>query len=802
MKQKQFAISDYVTFNEQGRALCPSCQLVKGSNYRKLNLSLLDSGAYHCHRGCTTDEIRAALGVVKEQIVPTALAKSPSSITISPQKVREAHDQLMSRESSKAKEWLTQRGITEEMISHYRLGVARSKVTDEETKKTHWFPSISIPIPANADRTAYYQKKRVAPWTPETEMPNGYKRWSQYGIPATVWFTHKPENAYRTFLCEGEWDAMLLGYLAHKANRTDVAIATFTCGCCTVPQLAELEQMPGTVYIFYDRNDTPTERGTIPAEEGIKKVAKALDGRARVAMVPMPKDCQVAGWDVSDAINHGYTLDDFDAALEQAKEISIEVVKHENPLRSRLMTNAQLIDSAPDYVEWLVQDLLPANELILLAAGPRAGKSLLAMLLAKTVAMGEAFLDRPVIQGSVLYVRCEDAPVKIKQRQMAQGWPKDCPVYWLDRFKLSQTKQLKELAEELDVRLIVLDTLSRIRDDGTTESSAEMSRVIEPLQELAEDLNCSIVLVHHTGKVSVDNAGTIDVFDTIRGSSAIRATCRGSIVLAADSDYYRLCAENGYGKIDLKIRIDLTTLEWKLIGRWTEQVSSDLKTTVLDYFAQVGEATLEQIFEATQIPKSSLYKTLSRLVRDQMITKAGHRRQVLYKRSIGLIGQYYTLSDSSNADIGSAIDTYQTKNLFLFSNAESEQNSKSEHTTHAKDDNFPASAHFPEEGKNPLYCPMSVSNADGVSVSSSDNSSDKPDLSDEGTLSVQSDHHFHVGDRVEILTGQFAGRIVFVKGFTESGQVSVKSAMWIVTQEYSPSALRLLKKGGVSDANG
>ena len=201
-----------------------------------------------------------------------------------------------------------------------------------------------------------------------------------------------------------------------------------------------------------------------------------------------------------------------------------------NPFRARLVSNDTLLDRAPDYTEWLVPDLLPANELFLLAASPRAGKSLIAMALAHSVASGQKFLDRPVTEGSVLYISCEDSETKIKEREIAQGWRRGLPVYWLDRFKLSELGQLRAIAEDIEPRLIVLDTLSRIRDDGISESSAEMSRCLEPLQEMAEELNCCILLIHHTGKVKLENADKIDVFETIRGSSAIRAVCRGTLV--------------------------------------------------------------------------------------------------------------------------------------------------------------------------------------------------------------------------------------------------------------------------------
>ena len=116
------------------------------------------------------------------------------------------------------------------------------------------------PIP-NHDGTAYYQKKRVAPWIESSEQLDGYQPWVQKGIPAKVWFTWKPAEAAETYLCEGEWDAMILGWQMRKADKP-IAVACFTCGCSTVPPTDQLDLLPGTVSIFYDRNDKPTKHGT------------------------------------------------------------------------------------------------------------------------------------------------------------------------------------------------------------------------------------------------------------------------------------------------------------------------------------------------------------------------------------------------------------------------------------------------------------------------------------------------------------------------------------------------------------
>jgi hypothetical protein len=479
--KQHFQIRDYVTFNEQGRAVCPSCQQSKGSGYRKLNLSVLESGAYKCHRGCTPEEIRAALGAEKPHVIPTALATptKTANVTISPQKKMEAHNALLDSDGD-AKRWLQDRGITDEIIQWFHLGVARAKVGKQPFRHV-W--SISIPIPANSDGTSYYQKKRVLPWLSEAqlqqelgELYSEYKPWSQFGIPAMVWFTHNPGKATVTWLCEGEWDAILLGWQCFKQD-LQVAVATFTCGCGNVPPAQELEKLPGTVYVFYDRNDAPDQKGHRPGEVGAKKVCQALGDRGRLALVPMAQDCKVKGWDVSNSLLTGFTLTDFQLAADQATAVTQPDQQHVNPLRSRLVSTDDLVARAPEFVEWLVPDLLTTDELFALGSPPRGGKSLLCMLLAKCIASGQNFLDRPVTKGSVIYVNLEDSEAKVRERVEAQQWAEGLPVYWIDKFKLPETPYLIELADGMDdLRLIILDTLSRVRTDETSESAASVTK--------------------------------------------------------------------------------------------------------------------------------------------------------------------------------------------------------------------------------------------------------------------------------------------------------------------------------------
>ena len=640
----QFNIRDFISFDDRGRAQCPCC-LQEGKTGKNLSIVLSGEhqGAYKCFRGHTAKEIRAAIGATPAATIPPATikpSKPPAKALVAPSKVKAATEKLL-KQSTMAMQWLNQRGITRQMVEHYRLGIVRARCGDstKASSFTH-LPSISIPIP-NADATAYFVKKRLAPWLLKPERPDGYKPWSQYGIPAMAFHTHKPSTARQTWLCEGEWDAILLGWAVKNSPLKDeIQVSCFTCGAGNISEAGRLELL-GQIVTFYDLDK--------PGCEGALNLQKKYPRVVMRGTVPAP-DGHKDGWDVSDALQSDFSVDDFAQAAKEA--IAAEPAKTANPLRDRLVINDDMLKNAADFTDWLVDDLLTADELFLLAASPRAGKSLLALTLTQAVASGGKFLGRPVSQGAVIYIRCEDSDVKTKERELKQGWREGLPVYWMDKFKLSELPHLAQLVEELDVRLVVFDTLSRVRDANVSESSAEMSQLLEPLQEMCKSKRCCGILVHHTGKVSTDNAGTINVYDTIRGSSAIRATCRGTLILAADDKHYRLHVENGWGKHDLQVLLDANTLQWRLLGNWiAPNVDIDQKGRVLGFLAQVGRATIDQIAEGTGLPKRSLYEVLKRLQADEMLDKHGARKSAVYiKSSIQQIQQLNNVLNSSNPD--------------------------------------------------------------------------------------------------------------------------------------------------------
>ena len=627
VNSNRFDIRNHVEFDQNGRALCPSCSPNHSNNKKTLSLVPNTDGAYKCFRDCTTEEIREALGQPKTKIVPTALAKTPpkQNVTKSEQEIIRMHSDLMGLGDNalKAIRWLANRGITTDIVKKYRLGITRTRSKEKMTY------AVTIPIPSYLDQR-YYLKKRIAPWDREiTEAPD-YKPWSQYGVPATTFFTYLPEKATETWLCEGEWDAILLGWLVQQ-HRNDVAVACFTCGCSTVPPDHELDRLPGNVTIFYDRNDNLSRKGTRAGEEGAKKVAKALNGRGKIAQVPMPENSTVKGWDITDAIQHGYQLESFERAAMEAEEYQTVVA---NIFRKESRTLEEVFDQAPDYIDWLVPDLLTSNELYCLAAPPRRGKSLLALALAKAVASGKRFLGRPCQKGKVIYIGREDPDDKVKERMIAQQWEREHmkDVIFNNKFTLDQLPELIEYVKESQPSLIIFDTLSRIQTNNGKENSAEMADTLAPLQDLAQAENVCVVVVHHTKKETKDNLELTDIFDSVRGSGAIRSTCRGMLILSKQKEKYKLVAENGRtSEQALEVYLDASTLTWQVKGDWLPpEVNLTQKATILDWFAKHNHGSIDQIYAATLIPRNNIHKVLTRLVSEEVIARTGKQRNTRY----------------------------------------------------------------------------------------------------------------------------------------------------------------------------
>jgi hypothetical protein len=193
-------------------------------------------------------------------------------------------------------------------------------------------------------------------------------------------------------------------------------------------------------------------------------------------------------------------------------------------------------------VEWLWPSWIPRGMLSLLGATPGAGKSYVALDLAKRIVNDETWPDGSEIphQGAnVVYIDAENIPQIHNERAVSWKMNRDrifllFPQGEEPLIDLSQQKfrdLLIEVTFSTNPELVVIDSLgqSSSRGENTVEDVRE---VLGFLNALAVDFNCSVLLIHHLRKRNpLQTVDSLDI-DDFRGSSHIIAMSRSVIGLS------------------------------------------------------------------------------------------------------------------------------------------------------------------------------------------------------------------------------------------------------------------------------
>lgn len=169
-------------------------------------------------------------------------------------------------------------------------------------------------------------------------------------------------------------------------------------------------------------------------------------------------------------------------------------------------TMQQLYAQPLEPVEYLVDGLL-APGLYILGGSPKVGKSWMALQLCLAVCGGTAFLGRKTTQTEVLYLALEDGPQRLHSRALRLADTAPEGLYLCHRaapIGQGLEQQIEaQLAEHPHIRLVVLDTLQKVRcESGSGLSYRRMLEAMYPtigglplckirpmvLEELCEEL--------------------------------------------------------------------------------------------------------------------------------------------------------------------------------------------------------------------------------------------------------------------------------------------------------------------------
>ena len=211
----------------------------------------------------------------------------------------------------------------------------------------------------------------------------------------------------------------------------------------------------------------------------------------------------------------------------------------------------------------------------LFVGAPKVGKSFLMAQLAYHVSKGLPLWGYEVRQGAVLYMALEDDYPRLQGRLYRMFGEDGAADFHLSIYAKQLNSGLEEqlrrfVREHPDTRLIIIDTLQKIREAGAEKYSyADDYKVITSLKRFADGTGVCLLLVHHTRKQQAD-----DKFDMISGTNGLMGAADGAFLLQKErrTDSAATLDISGRDLQDqrLYLKRDEERLAWELERRETE----------------------------------------------------------------------------------------------------------------------------------------------------------------------------------------------------------------------------------------
>ncbi len=283
-------------------------------------------------------------------------------------------------------------------------------------------------------------------------------------------------------------------------------------------------------------------------------------------------------------------------------------------------TAADLMAKVFPEPRWAVDGVIPEGATLLVGA-PKKGKSWLVLAMGAAIAAGGVTLGKiPVAGGDVLYLALEDTERRLQERlrilldgepapdrlHIATRWPSldDGAALHLDLW----------LGRHPDARLVVIDTLARLRSDKPANGSlyqADYATMVA-FKTVADAHGVALVVVHHTRKADAE-----DPLDLVSGTTGIAGAADTILVLRretsrADATLY--VRGRDVPEADHALAFDAVTCRWNLLGDAAEYRLSEERVAVLRVLADAGEAlSPKQVAEALGKKEGAIRLMLRRM---------------------------------------------------------------------------------------------------------------------------------------------------------------------------------------------
>lgn len=300
----------------------------------------------------------------------------------------------------------------------------------------------------------------------------------------------------------------------------------------------------------------------------------------------------------------------------------------------------QVMTQANQPKQWIIKDLILAGDQIMIAAAPKAGKTLLASQLALAAASGESFLGwEPLRPVRVLYFNLEVNESMFADRVSKQiagltVMPADdflmveSDIRSINILDPKDQAMIAKAIRDAKAELVVFDVLARCHC-ASENSNSEMKEVLKLLRMVCG--RAASVVIHHSRKPPQGQEEANLGAYSLRGASAVHGEVDMVISLAKRSGQgarysLKFSARNIQEPEEMFLDLDPSNLRFS----WGSMPQTDKLLTVLDgAFSMRPEARVDEIkqhvMKAYGVEERQAQRMLQQAVANNLITEPQRR---------------------------------------------------------------------------------------------------------------------------------------------------------------------------------
>ena len=291
--------------------------------------------------------------------------------------------------------------------------------------------------------------------------------------------------------------------------------------------------------------------------------------------------------------------------IKSFEELQREMKLRSDPSYLHTISMNELFDTQYRSKQPLIDGLLYPGTYIF-AGSPKLGKSFLMAQLAYHVSTGTLLWNYTTRKGTVLYLALEDDYRRLQERlyRMFGIESTDNLYFSVSASQLGNglDEQLARfVAEHKDTKLIIIDTLQKVREVGGDKFSyASDYEIVTKLKAFSDKYGICFLVVHHTRKME-----SSDSFDMISGTNGLLGAADGAFVMQKEkrTDNKAVLEVAGRDQQDQKLWLNFNRERcvWELTKTETE-LWKEPEDPVLEKIKElVTETTPEWAGTATEL---------------------------------------------------------------------------------------------------------------------------------------------------------------------------------------------------------